>query len=127
MSVIIRKIRASSYAYIVNREGKRVVHTYLGPVEAPEVKRIIAEKKELSTVPDRFKVLFWDTELKNIHIRKNARYIIERALEFGSLDAMNWLQRVYTVEKILDTLSISKNISNRSLIFWRLWFGSHDA
>jgi hypothetical protein len=78
-------------------------------------------------VPDRFRTLFWDTDLKNIHIKRNARYIIERILEFGSLDALSWLQRLYTVQNIIDVLSTGKGMSKRSRTFWELWFGVEDA
>lgn len=78
-------------------------------------------------MPEQFRSLFRDTSLGNIHIRRNARYIIERALEFGDMDAMNWLQRVYPVQNIIDVLQLSRGITEKSRNFWMVWFGVSDA
>ena len=127
MAIITKKIKNRSYAYLVHREGKKVVHKYLGPATDPSVEKMILNQKETTAVPERFRTLFWDTDLKNIHMKRNARYIIERILEFGSLDALNWLQRVYTVQNIIDVISTGRGMSERSRIFWELWFGVEDA
>jgi hypothetical protein len=127
VAIITKRIKNRSYAYLVNREGKKVVHKYLGPANDPSVEKMILNQKETTAVPEHFRTLFWDTDLKNIHMKRNARYIIERILEFGSLDALNWLQRVYTVQNIIDVLSTGRGMSQRSRIFWKLWFGVEDA
>jgi hypothetical protein len=104
-----------------------VVHKYLGPVGSPQVKKKLAEKKEVSMVPERFRSLFWDTSLGNIQIKRHARYIIERVLEFGDMDALEWLQRVYPTQMIIDVLSVSRSISEKSRNFWEIWFGVEHA
>ena len=127
MAIITKKVRDRSYAYLVNREGKKVVHRYLGPADDTAVEQMILNQKETTAVPERFRTLFWDTHLKNIHIKRNARYIIERILEFGNVGALNWLQRVYTVQNIIDVLCTGRGVSDRSRTFWELWFGVEDA
>ncbi|MBI4691076.1 MAG: hypothetical protein HY754_12555 [Nitrospirae bacterium] len=127
MGVITKKIGRKSYAYLVKREGRKVVHKYLGPADAPLVLKIQSDKRETLTVPERFRSLFWDTNLKNIHIRKNARYIIERVLDFGDMDAVQWLQRVYAIQTVMEVLAVSRNISNKSRNFWMIWFGARYA
>jgi hypothetical protein len=127
MGVITKKIGKNKYAYLVIREGKKVVHKYLGSINNPQVAKIILEKKEISAIPERFQSLFWDTSLSNIHIKRNARYVIERVLEFGDMDALNWLQKVYSVHAIVDVLNLSKIITKKSKIFWMIWFGVVDA
>ncbi len=71
--------------------------------------------------------LFWDTDPLIIDTQKHAVYIIERVLEFGGLDAVEWLQRVYPVQTILDVLNLSRNISDKSRNFWKIWFGAQDV
>jgi len=127
MAVVTKKIGKGMYAYLVTREGKKVIHKYLGPVDSPNVKRKLAEKKDVSMIPERFRSLFWDTSLGNIHIRRHARYIIERILEFGDMDAIEWMQRVYPSQTIIDVLSISRSISEKSRGLWELWFGVRHA
>ena len=122
MSVITKKIGKRKYAYLAVREGKKVVHKYLGAVDNPEITRIIIEKTETSVIPERFRSLFWDTSIDKIHIKRNARYIIEKALEFGGLESLEWLQRVYNVQKIIDVIHSSRNLTDKSRNFWKIWF-----
>lgn len=127
MSLVTKNIGRGKYVYLVTREGKKVVHKYLGPVGSPQVQKKLDEKKEVSMVPERFRSLFWDTSLGNIQIRRHARYIIERVLEFGDMDALEWLQRVYPTRMIIDVLSVSRSISDKSRNFWEIWFGVEHA
>ena len=127
MSIITKTIGKGEYAYLVKREGKKVVHKYIGPVSNPKVAKIISDKKETAAVPERFRSLFWDTSLKNIHLRKNARYVIERILEFGDLDSVEWMQRVYTLQTVIDVLTLSRSITEKTRNFWLQWFGVRNA
>ncbi len=127
MAVVTKKIGKNKYAYLVIREGKRVVHKYLGPINSPQAAKIISAKKEISEIPERFRSLFWDTSLDNIHIKRNARYIIERVLEFGDMGALNWLQKVYSVQNIIDVLNLSRILTEKSRNFWLIWFGANNA
>lgn len=127
MAVVIKKIAGREYAYLVIRESQRVVHKYLGSASNPDVVKIISDKESVAGVPEQFRSLFWDTSLGNIHIRRNARYIIERVLEFGDMDAFDWLQKVYPVRNIVDVLLLNRGISEKSRNFWRVWFGVSDA
>lgn len=127
MSVSIKKIGKGEYAYLVTREGQRVVHKYLGPVDSPKASKFLRDNEEVKRVPDRFSSLFWDTSLSNINIKKNARYIIERILELGDMEALNWMQKVYTVQTILDVLNVSRSISAKSKNFWEIWFENSAA
>ena len=123
----MKKIGRGEYAYLVVREGSKVVHKYLGPAGSPQVKKKLAGIKEVSSIPDRFRPLFWDASPGNIHIRRNARYIIERVLEFGDNEAIAWLQRVYATRTILDVLDTSRAISDKSRNFWEIWFEVENA
>lgn len=127
MSVVKKKIGRNEYAYLVVREGKNVVYKYLGSTKKPHVVKIISDKKDSTSVPDSLRPLFWDTKLSNIHIKRNARYIIEKVLEFGDMYALKWLQKVYPVQTIVDVLNLSKVISEKSWEFWMIWFGVKNA
>ncbi|MBF0557720.1 MAG: hypothetical protein HQL08_02955 [Nitrospirae bacterium] len=124
MAIITKKVGKGRYAYLAVREGDKVVHKYLGPANSPYVIGKLADLKEVKMVPERFRTLFWDTDLANISLKKNARYVIERVLEFGSIDAVNWLQRVYTGRTILDAMAESAIVSDKSRNFWEMWFGT---
>lgn len=108
-----KKIGKGEYAYLAVREGKKVVHKYLGTTSSPRIAKMILDKKETSRVPERLKFFFWDTTPDKIHIKRNARYIIERIMTFGDLDSLNWPQRVYPTQTIIDVL-ITRGISMRN-------------
>ena len=127
MAIITRKIGNKEYAYLIFREGEKVTHKYLGSLKNPHVARLMDTQKESSVIPVRLHALFWDTGLEKIHIKRNARYIIERLLEFGDMYALEWLQRVYPARTIIDVIFLSRNITEKSRNFWMLWFGVTDA
>ncbi|MDH5203676.1 MAG: hypothetical protein OEZ31_09230 [Nitrospirota bacterium] len=127
MSIIAKKIGNREYAYLVVREGKRVIHKYLGAMDNPDVVKLVADREAATTVPKNISYLFWDTKREGIHLKRNARYIIERVLDYGNIDALAWLQRVYPVQVIINVLSLSRNISEKSRNFWKIWFGVLDA
>jgi len=127
MAIITRKIGNREYAYLILREGEKVIHKYLGSLQNPQVTRLMDTQKESSSIPARLHSLFWDTSLEKIHMKRNARYIIERLLEFGDMYALEWLQRVYPTRTIIDVIFLSRNITEKSRNFWMLWFGVADA
>ncbi len=122
MSIIIKKVNGLEYAYLVTREGSRVVHRYLGPKSSKEVIKKINDKNRHTQIPDDLHTLFWDTDHEKVKLGKNSRYIIERVLEFGNIGAIKWLQMVYSGKKIIDVLTTARNISDKSKNFWLIWF-----
>lgn len=122
MSIVIKEIRKKKYAYVAYRSGNKVIHRYVGAVSDPAVQARIKTLSEEKKIPEKHQNLFWDTDPLKIDIRKNAKYIIERALEFGSLDAIRWLQRLYPTKLIIETCETSRKISPKSVNFWRIWF-----
>jgi hypothetical protein len=127
MAIITKKIGGNLYAYHAWREGKKVIHKYLGSANDPDIKRIIEENKAVLSIPERLWYLFWDVDPDKVHLKENARYIIERVLELGDLGAVKWLQRVYTTQQIMDVMRMSRKITDRSRNFWELWFDEHAA
>lgn len=124
MSIVIKN---NKYAYLAYRSGKRVVQKYLGLITNPDVARKIEEIKREKSVPEEFRYLFWDVDPKGIDLKKNARYIIERVLEFGGLDALRWVQRLYPTRLIIETLEASRKITPESKNFWGIWFKDGHA
>lgn len=124
MSIIIKN---NKYVYLAYRSGAKVVHKYLGPISNPEVAQKIKELKREKSVPEEFYYLFWDTDPKKIDLKRNSRYVIEKVLEMGSLDALQWIQRIYPTNIIIETLEISRKITPKSRNFWAIWFKKEYA
>lgn len=123
MAILIKKIGGKEYAYHAYRQGGKVVHKYLGHASDTQVMEKVQELAAEKRIPDKFLSLFWDAEPSSIGIKKNARYIIERVLEMGGMDAIRWLQRIYPTRLIIEVCESSRKVSARSKNFWRIWFG----
>ncbi len=121
MSVVIKTVGSRKYAYLAYRSGKKVVQKYLGAASSPAVaaklKKLEAEKK----VPKRFYFLFWDVEPAELNLQRYARYIIERVLEAGGLDAFLWIQNIYPTNLIAEICLTGRKISRKSKNFWSIW------
>lgn len=122
MAIITKKIGKRDYAYMVSRNGKRIVHRYLGASGDPKVEKLLMIKEETNSVPGRFSTIFWDTAINNIDLKSHGQYVMEKVLEFGDLDAFNWMRDVYPGWRIKETLLISRSISEKSRNFWSIWF-----
>lgn len=66
--------------------------------------------------------LFWDTEVDNVNLKSNSRYIIERVLTRGFLEDFYILTRLYPVEEIKDALRKSKNLDTKTVHFCSHYF-----
>ncbi len=64
---------------------------------------------------------FWDVKINKLNKEKNADFIIERVLEHGDLEHMNWLFANYGKEKIIKVIKTSKRISPKVANFWKIY------
>jgi hypothetical protein len=65
--------------------------------------------------------LFWDTNPKKINVKKHARYIIERVLEFGQPNEVGWVFKHYPKKVIKKILHLPRvQVSNKSKALWSL-------
>ncbi|MBI5598197.1 MAG: hypothetical protein HY890_00490 [Deltaproteobacteria bacterium] len=124
MGIVIKKGR---YVYLAYRSGKKVVHRYMGLLSDPDVVGKLEELARQRNVPEEFSYLFWDTDPEGIDLKKNARYVIERVLEMGGLDALQWAQLIYPTRLIIETMEINRRITPRSKNFWRIWLERDHA
>jgi len=66
-------------------------------------------------------LFFWETDISKIEIEKNKQYIIERILELGDNDAVQWLFSNVSLSDIKKTLVGSRRISRKSKNFWSIF------
>lgn len=75
-------------------------------------------------LPKNLRPLFWDINTKGFDPKKHPRYTIERILEFGDEEAVRWLFTRFPKEKIRETIGKSRQLSERSKKFWKLFLES---
>jgi len=67
------------------------------------------------------KALFWDVNPKNIDTKKNARYVIERILDFGNDKEVKWLYNFYNKALIKKVMHLPRvQLSDKSKALWSL-------
>lgn len=66
--------------------------------------------------------LFWDVDPKTIDQKKNARYIIERVLDFGTDSEVRWLCRNYSAGLIKKTIKTSRVLHSKTKKLWSLLY-----
>lgn len=80
------------------------------------------EKKTPKTPPGGFRqTLFWDVDPKVIDPDKNARYIIERVLDFGNTEEARWLFQYYPKKEIKRVMELPRSqVHDKSKALWSL-------
>lgn len=68
------------------------------------------------------KSIFWDLDAEKLNLKKNARQIIERVLEWGDLEQVHWVLKTYTKDQIIETVKNSRQLSRKSANFWADYF-----
>jgi hypothetical protein len=69
-------------------------------------------------LPESAKRYFWDVKFDEIDPSKNARYVIERLLEYGDFPELRWLLQSFSRQKIANVLKNSRSLSLRSANYW---------
>ncbi|MBI4128309.1 MAG: hypothetical protein HY459_04575 [Parcubacteria group bacterium] len=78
--------------------------------------------KNLSRKPDTAlrPSLFWDVDPKTIDLKRHARYVIERVLDFGNDKEVRWLWKTYSRDQIREVVATSRVLHNQSRALWKL-------
>ena len=74
-------------------------------------------------LPPYLKKYFWDVDFSILDSEQRPRFVIERILEYGDRKSVRWMKENFSSEEIKKTLSISKNLSQKSANFWQTIFG----
>lgn len=64
--------------------------------------------------------LFWDTNPKNIDVKKNAQYIIERVADFGNDKEARWVLDFYDKKFLKKVIAKSRCLRPRTKTLWTL-------
>ncbi len=66
------------------------------------------------------KTLFWD--IKEINLKENDSYVIDRILNFGDIQDFIWAVDFYGEEKIRENIKKSRTLDAKSFNFWTNYF-----
>lgn len=74
-------------------------------------------------IPQRLRLLFWDTDVDVFDPTAYPVYTIERVLEYGDEEAIAWLGRTFTQDHIRTVLCTDRRLTRLSATFWALILG----
>lgn len=79
------------------------------------------EEETKSTIPEKFRWLFWETNPGEIDLEQHEPYIIERFLEYGTWEGIRWLRKTYNDERIRTYVLKRgyRTLSKKTLSFWK--------
>ena len=64
--------------------------------------------------------LFWDVDPKNIDVKKNAQYIIERIADFGGDKEAKWVLDFYDKKILRKVVAKSRSLMPETKKLWML-------
>lgn len=63
--------------------------------------------------------LFWDTDPKKINLQKNAKYVIERVMEYGKDEEVRWIWSLYSKDLLREVAYKSRSLSPETKNLWQ--------
>ncbi len=80
------------------------------------------DQNKQQKIPDFLRPFLWSYDLSRLDLNKHKSIIIKNILDFGTVQATDWLKDVYTTEEIKKNIqdSYSSDWSKKSLNFWSL-------
>ncbi len=76
----------------------------------------------MAKVPKKFHEVFWEVNPEKIDTDKNPEYVIERILEYGTLEGVKWLRKTLGDDKIKEYVTGSgrRRLSTITINFWQI-------
>ena len=66
--------------------------------------------------------LFWDTDIQSIDFNKNARFVIQRVIQKGSIDDWKTIKDFYGIGFIKREILLMRNLDAKTLNFFSVIF-----
>ncbi len=71
---------------------------------------------------DLLKPIFWDTDINKLDIAKYKKYTIERILQNGRMEHINWMFQNFSDDEIIDAVKNSLVIDRRTANYWAFYY-----
>lgn len=71
-------------------------------------------------LPEELKKYFWDCAFDELQLSLHARFITERILNFGNMQAVRWLLSVIDRPFLQDVVQNSRNLDKKTRNFWKI-------
>ncbi|MEP7145599.1 MAG: hypothetical protein ABI792_01180 [bacterium] len=68
------------------------------------------------------KPIFWDTDINKLDILKYKKYTIERILQNGRMEHINWMLQTFADDEVINAVKNSLIIDRRTANYWALYY-----
>ena len=82
--------------------------------------KIASGKKQIARLPQELQKYFWDVAFDELTIDKYPRFIAERILNYGDLNAIKWLLTWSDKHYIRTIVDKSRNLNAKTRNYWRI-------
>ncbi|MDQ3021814.1 MAG: hypothetical protein M3R36_14770 [Bacteroidota bacterium] len=66
------------------------------------------------------KPIFWDIDIDNLDYENHKRYTIERILQYGLTEHINWMLEHFDKEDIAEAVKKSRSIDRKTANYWSI-------
>lgn len=73
-------------------------------------------------IPAHLKKYFWEVDTKKLDPRKHPEYVIARILEYGDVEPVRWMLKIFDQKTIKKTLRQRRGFSVPTANFWKIYF-----
>lgn len=81
-------------------------------------------------LPDKLPVflypLFWDVDPSKVNPQKSPKYVANRLLDIGDVEAARWALRVFSKKILTETLKTIRGFSLKSARYWAMYLGIQE-
>ena len=71
-------------------------------------------------IPNNLRPFFWDIDAESFDPHAHPEYTIDRILELGTPEAINWLEEQFSADEIKAVIRSGRRLSPKSATFWAL-------
>ncbi len=71
---------------------------------------------------DLLSEVMWDINFQTLDFKKHRKFILERIMQYGRHEHVNWMLENYSDKDLIETIKSSYNIDNKTANFWSLYF-----
>lgn len=81
------------------------------------MKNLTQEEKDL------LKPIFWEIDINTLDPEEFRKYTIERILQYGLAEHINWMLKQFSKYDITDAIKTSRTIDRKTANYWSIHFG----
>ncbi|MFO7830212.1 MAG: hypothetical protein R6V23_16440 [Bacteroidales bacterium] len=76
-------------------------------------------KNQHNKLPESFRKYFWDCNFDDLTVKKYPKFILERVLNFGSWEDIQWIKSQVGNEYFRKIATQSRRLDKKTLNYWK--------